>query len=121
MTDGWLVSDALAAQLRTVVLKVLGELNVTTGGRTRPTQAASWVEGYLAEALAASTGTGVTEATALVDLWGMVGVDDPVWTDLGKQVTVTNRDDTLTAVLGSRVICVKFGREWRVIWVGCVF
>lgn len=97
---------------------------VETVNRSRPRASrrrsvpvtAAVVEGFLDGALAASTGNGTTEATATLSLFGGSGAN---WGDTGRNVTVTNRSDSLSGASGAFVIAIKVSGEWRPIWIDC--
>lgn len=70
------------------------------------------VEGILAGNLSAPANSATGSETALVDVY-----KDGVST--GEQITITNRDKSLTANAGVFVVAQKIGSEYRPVWVGC--
>lgn len=77
--------------------------------------------GYLSSGLTAATGGGASAGTGTMDVWGKT--DLGLWNDTGENITITNRDTTLTGASGDFVIVAKFGTganvEWQVIWISC--
>ena len=114
-----LLSDEAVEQVRRVVLKVLADSGALNQRSRGAGFAASWAEGYLAANLGASSGTGVTEATALMTVHKVLNRGGWAAVDPQLQILLTNRDDSLTGSTGDYVIAVKFSSEWRPIWVSC--
>ena len=77
---------------------------------------ASFVRGYLDGALSAASSAGATAATATLSVWA---VRDGTWQDTGRNVTVTNRDTTLSLAAGKYVTAKVIGGEWTIDWVSC--
>ena len=76
----------------------------------------SFARGYLDGALSAASSAGATAATATMSVWAVIA---DVWTDTGNDVTITNRDTTLTLDAGDYVVAVVIGGEWTPIWGSC--
>lgn len=77
--------------------------------------------GYLTSTLTRATLGGVSAGTGTMNVWGKG--DGGLWEDLEEEITITNRDTTLSGVTGDFVIVAKFGtganEEWQVIWISC--
>ncbi len=120
MTEAVTLGPKALEQVRAVVRDFESRLNTRMRLQQRRVIGASGVsvvEGYLDGALAASSGSGTTATTATLSKWRVN--TEGTWEDTGDNVTVTNRDDTLSGGISDFCIALKINGEWRPIWVEC--
>lgn len=115
---GNLLSDEAVAQVREVVLRVLGS---PSGGRNDrpvpPVFGTELREGVLAGDLDAATSTLTGASTATLTVYRGDGAGD--LESAGYTITVTNRSPDLSAASGVYCIVARINGEWRPIWVDC--